>query len=119
MKRLTALVTTAIVIALLTTVNISIATETSTVSKDDTIVTTPTEVKYTPKYGTVTFNHTKHQSRADCVSCHHTGTNTQCKSCHGVEENTPTAKKAFHNQCKGCHKERKLGPKSCKECHKK
>ena len=77
----------------------------------------PIEVKFTPKIGTVTFNHAAHQGRADCTSCHHTGDYAQCKSCHGVDPNAPKSKVAFHKQCKTCHKETKKGPTSCKECH--
>ena len=77
----------------------------------------PTEVKFTPKIGTVTFNHSAHQGRSDCTSCHHTGDYAQCKSCHGIDSKAPKSKVAFHKQCKTCHKETKKGPTSCKECH--
>ncbi|SEA14019.1 Class III cytochrome C family protein [Desulfuromusa kysingii] len=77
----------------------------------------PDEIKFTPKFGTVTFNHVAHQGRADCATCHHTGDYTQCKSCHGVDENAPKSKVAFHNLCKDCHKESQKGPNKCKECH--
>ncbi|MEA3544443.1 MAG: cytochrome c3 family protein [Thermodesulfobacteriota bacterium] len=81
------------------------------------VTTTPTEISYTPKMGVVTFNHSTHQELTDCVTCHHTGDYAQCKSCHGVEENAPKAKNAYHKQCKDCHKEMKKGPTRCKECH--
>ncbi|WP_321371429.1 cytochrome c3 family protein [uncultured Desulfuromusa sp.] len=77
----------------------------------------PNEVQYTPKMGTVTFNHVEHQGRADCATCHHTGDYAQCKSCHGIDKNAPKSKDAFHNLCKDCHKEMKKGPAKCKECH--
>jgi len=79
--------------------------------------TPPAEVLYTPKMGTVTFNHTTHQELTDCISCHHTGDYAQCKSCHGVDVKAPKAKNAYHIQCKDCHKEMKQGPTKCKECH--
>lgn len=77
----------------------------------------PPEIKYTPKMGSVTFDHAKHQSATECATCHHTGDFASCKSCHGVAPEAPKAKVAFHNQCKSCHKELKKGPTKCKECH--
>jgi cytochrome c553 len=77
----------------------------------------PAEVKYTSKTGTVTFNHVTHQKLSDCATCHHTGDYVQCKSCHGVDQNAPKVKNAYHKQCKNCHKEMKKGPTKCKECH--
>ena len=77
----------------------------------------PSEVKFTPKMGTVTFNHTAHQGLTECSTCHHTGDYVQCKSCHGVKKNAPKAKNAFHKRCKDCHKKLKKGPTKCKECH--
>ncbi len=77
----------------------------------------PAEIKYSVKMGTVTFNHTAHQQVGDCATCHHTGDYSQCKSCHGVDDNAPKAKDAYHNLCKNCHKERNQGPTKCKECH--
>ncbi|MDX2495373.1 MAG: cytochrome c3 family protein [Desulfuromusa sp.] len=77
----------------------------------------PEEIKFTPKMGTVTFNHSVHQNRTDCATCHHTGDYAQCKSCHGVDPKAPKAKNAYHKTCKDCHKELKKGPTKCKECH--
>jgi len=79
--------------------------------------TGPKEIKYTPKMGTVTFNHAAHQNRTDCVTCHHTGDSAQCKSCHGVDSTAPKVKSAYHKTCKSCHKKLKKGPIKCKECH--
>ncbi len=91
------------------------------VSSIATIVTAntngPAEIKFTPRMGTVTFNHIKHQSVTECSTCHHTESFEQCKSCHGVNENAPKSKDAFHKQCKNCHKEMKQGPTKCKQCH--
>ncbi len=77
----------------------------------------PAEVKYSPKMGTVTFNHEAHQGLTDCTTCHHTGDYAQCTSCHGSDQNAPKAKDAFHALCKDCHSEMKKGPTKCKECH--
>jgi cytochrome c553 len=80
----------------------------------------PAEVKLPAKMGEVTFNHTAHQERtADCTTCHHKGVEAgACRSCHGVDENAPKAKDAFHKVCKDCHKANN-GPTSCKGCHVK
>lgn len=84
------------------------------------------------------FNHLKHQSVVGCDKCHHglnaTGRSIwgnyiiyRCDVCHdgGVEaKGVNTPKKAFHVNCKTCHKAQKKikGAKvkgSCKECHVK
>lgn len=73
------------------------------------------------KMGKVSFDHKAHQGVADdCTKCHHAGVDAgKCTSCHGVDAAAPKAKNAFHDQCKGCHKEMKKGPTKCKECHVK
>jgi hypothetical protein len=77
----------------------------------------PAEIKLPASMGEVTFKHAEHQTRvADCVTCHHKGDETACRSCHGVKPEAPVAKNAFHDKCKGCHKEQN-GPTKCKECH--
>lgn len=80
----------------------------------------PEVITLKAKMGNVTFNHAQHQSKiADCTECHHKGTETpKCTGCHGVIKAAPEAKKAFHEQCKGCHK-KSGGPAKCKECHMK
>ena len=72
------------------------------------------------KMGAITFSHAKHAEKvADCTACHHKGVDAgTCSSCHGVDSAAPQAKKAFHDQCKGCHKDQG-GPTKCKECHVK
>jgi len=77
----------------------------------------PGKVTYSPKMGTVTFDHQAHQKRTDCATCHHTKEYAKCKSCHGVDAKIPKAKNAFHTTCKGCHKKIEKGPTKCKECH--
>ncbi len=77
----------------------------------------PEEVQYTPKMGTIVFDHKDHQGLTECATCHHTGDDAQCKSCHGVDKNAPKSKDAYHKQCKNCHKEMQKGPTKCKECH--
>jgi len=90
----------------------------------------PEVIKFTPKFGTVTFNHQAHQAIAsDCAACHHRTEKMNCHECHGkgVEIEGKKAKKfkdSAHKLCAGCHdqyaeKGQKSGPgtKSCKECH--
>ena len=85
--------------------------------------------------GTVTFNHSKHTADG-CKKCHHKAKDgkaeIKCGECHKKKKDTVEgdpipSKKAFHKQCKGCHKkvvkkdETKKGvvPVTCKECHVK
>lgn len=77
----------------------------------------PDQVEFDTKMGTVSFNHSVHQQSADCVSCHHSGDFTSCKSCHGVDANAPTAKAAFHGLCIDCHTAESRGPTKCMSCH--
>ncbi len=78
----------------------------------------PAEIKMSAKMGDVSFTHAKHQSKiSDCTECHHKGIEeAKCTGCHGAKDGIPEAKKAFHDQCKGCHK-KSGGPTKCKECH--
>ena len=86
------------------------------------------------KKGDVTFQHHKHQGRTTCGECHHykgpdgkqvideKGEHAQaCDKCHNKE--FPNKKlnkpmKAFHKNCKDCHKKHKA-PTKCSFCHKK
>ena len=78
----------------------------------------------------ITFPHADHQSRAECITCHHKGTDNpekmKCSSCHGVDKSVPKLKKAYHSKkkspCVTCHKAEKgksKAPQKCKDCHKK
>jgi hypothetical protein len=81
------------------------------------------------------FNHDAHNDKAkiaDCVACHHSGSNgkivpgessegTPCSECHQVQAKkgeTPLMR-AFHQQCQGCHQKEGKGPLACGECHPK
>jgi len=71
----------------------------------------------------VTFNHEAHSKKFECKTCHHKwsgqGEPRNCFTCHGCKKGkAPKAMKAFHKQCKGCHKAKHAGPRSCKGCHK-
>jgi len=79
----------------------------------------PASITYEVKMGNVAFDHATHQGLvADCVTCHHTGDFAGCKTCHDAKPDAPKSKKAYHDQCKGCHKEQS-GPTKCKGCHVK
>lgn len=77
------------------------------------------------KQGTITFAHKDHEDRIDCMRCHHEmedpeGPAQACKACHNPQAtDTFGAKKAFHLQCLGCHKEEGKGPTKCAGCHEK
>ena len=89
-------------------------------------------VTFDVPYGKVTFNHKAHvDMKYECTKCHHTWkkgdtTGKLCVDCHKAkaEGKTPTAKEAFHKDCKGCHEEAKkagkpAGPTACTQCHVK
>lgn len=96
------------------------------------------------KYEPVKLSHTKHvkEHKVACKECHHVykdGKNVweegqevqKCSSCHNVfklgkalkeateEEKKLSLYKAYHDNCKNCHKEQKKGPVKCEECHAK
>lgn len=70
--------------------------------------------------GVITFPHAEHQAKiSDCRACHHQGPEKgKCTGCHGADDNSPMPMKAFHDQCKGCHKDAN-GPMKCHQCHVK
>lgn len=80
-------------------------------------INVPEKVTFTPRFGTVTFNHAEHLSVGDCISCHHTGDYVSCSSCHGSQPGISNAKDAFHANCIDCHKEAEQGPIGCRACH--
>lgn len=79
------------------------------------------------------FQHDEHNETAQieaCDECHHVYENGTkladessedqlCSDCHELEseDGKPSLLKAFHLNCKGCHKENKNGPIMCGECH--
>ncbi len=94
----------------------------------------PETITLKAKKGDVTFLHHKHQGRTQCAECHHTkgpdgkqapykeGMEIKsCDTCHNKD--FPNKKlnkpmKAFHKNCKTCHKKHN-GPTKCNGCHKK
>ena len=101
------------------------------------------------KYEPTKFSHKKHATeyKVQCKDCHHVykdGKNVweegqevqKCSECHNVyklgkdlreasdEEKKLSLYKAYHDNCKGCHKKEqkekeKKGPVKCIECHAK
>jgi hypothetical protein len=96
------------------------------------------------KKGPVKLTHKKHNVdyKIACVDCHHVykdGKNVweegqpvqKCSECHNVymlgkdlreasdEEKKLSLYKAYHDNCKGCHKKEQKGPVKCAECHAK
>jgi hypothetical protein len=91
----------------------------------------------------VPFKHKKHSDKdggaIECKECHHTLASNEetpkaCGECHKPREendlgelgkapaalyNEKGTKNIFHDNCKGCHKDKKKGPTKCKECHVK
>ncbi|GAB4334769.1 MAG: hypothetical protein Kow0089_04130 [Desulfobulbaceae bacterium] len=88
------------------------------------------------------FPHGIHQENFDCATCHHSQDDEgrqapytegmqvyRCESCHNKGSDTMpdelnTFKKAAHERCRTCHKERKkeglkAGPTKCTGCHRK
>jgi hypothetical protein len=71
----------------------------------------------------VPFSHKTHvdKHKVDCGTCHHTDAAepASCTTCHMAEakDKTSTAKEAFHEKCRSCHKEQVAI--KCYFCHHK
>ncbi|UCD77139.1 MAG: cytochrome c3 family protein [Desulfobacterales bacterium] len=80
------------------------------------------------------FRHEEHNEKAgieECNECHHvydddgkpvedeSSEDQRCSECHELEASgkKPALMKAFHTNCKGCHKEKSKGPVMCGQCH--
>jgi cytochrome c553 len=71
----------------------------------------PETIELPASMGKITFHHRQHQERlADCTKCHATAAGGKIEG---------FGKDVAHKTCKGCHSEMKMGPTSCKDCHKK
>lgn len=87
-----------------------------------------------PQRSSARFEHDLHNEAAEleeCYLCHHiyddegnlmedeSSEDQRCADCHGLsdEGRQPGLRKAFHQNCKGCHLSRKKGPVMCGECH--
>ncbi|MGD9210770.1 MAG: cytochrome c3 family protein [Desulfobacteraceae bacterium] len=87
-----------------------------------------------PQRNSARFEHDTHNEVAEleeCSICHHvyddngnlledeSSEDQMCSDCHGLadEGRQPGLRKAFHQNCKGCHLAQKKGPIMCGECH--
>jgi hypothetical protein len=83
-------------------------------------------------FGQVKFGHKKHVDlKFECVKCHHELKGKKpgeapkaCNTCHKekAEGKTPSAKDAYHKDCRSCHEEaskskKPAGPTACNKCH--
>ena len=82
------------------------------------------------------FRHEEHNQLARieaCDVCHHlydengrlvedeSSEDQRCSDCHELEASgkKPALMKAFHTNCKGCHRSKNKGPTMCGQCHVK
>ena len=87
-----------------------------------------------PRRPPAVFQHDEHNELAkieECNVCHHvydengrlmedeSSEDQRCAECHELEASgrQPALMKAFHTNCKGCHKAQKNGPTMCGQCH--
>jgi len=87
-----------------------------------------------PRRPSAVFRHDEHNEFAEieeCHVCHHvydenrrmledeSSEDQRCSDCHELEasDGQPALMKAFHTNCKGCHKAQKDGPTMCGQCH--
>lgn len=87
-----------------------------------------------PQRGSAVFRHDEHNEKAeldDCAQCHHlydeagkkvedeSSEDQACGECHGDKDEgrKPKLIKAYHQNCKGCHLDKKMGPILCAQCH--
>jgi len=87
-----------------------------------------------PRRPPAVFRHDEHNELArldECYVCHHvyddhgelvddeSSEDQQCSDCHELAQSgkKPALMNAFHDNCKGCHKEQKKGPLMCGQCH--
>jgi hypothetical protein len=87
-----------------------------------------------PRRPPAVFRHDEHNELAkieECMVCHHvydengrlvedeSSEDQRCSDCHELEASgrQPALMKAFHSNCKGCHKVKKDGPVMCGQCH--
>lgn len=89
-----------------------------------------------PRRPAAIFIHDEHNEKADlddCARCHHvydengqldpydSSEGTACSECHDLNDqgSQPGLRKAFHQQCRGCHLQEARGPVACGECHQR
>ena len=92
------------------TVSKTISTPTADGRADDTV--------YAARIRPVRMSHKEHEeSGVACVRCHHRNNNPErekkCAACHRGGPGYET----IHGLCRGCHDDRRRGPRSCGDCH--
>ena len=101
-------------------------------SQEDMKVVSPDDFTK-PQRPAAVFLHDAHNGKAgieNCNECHHvyedgkrvedeSSEGQRCSDCHSLENagRQPGLMKAFHLNCKRCHREQKKGPIMCGECH--
>ena len=87
-----------------------------------------------PRRPAAVFNHDEHNEMAEieaCYECHHvydeegqlvedeSSEDQACAECHELEASGRklSLMKAYHTNCKGCHKKKGNGPVMCGQCH--
>jgi class III cytochrome C family protein len=106
----------------------------SAFSQDD-MVAVDNSVFSKPQRPPAVFVHDTHNETAnldECSTCHHifedgelledeSSEDQSCSDCHEEKAmgQSPSLRRAFHLQCKGCHMTQKAGPVMCAECHRK
>ena len=107
----------------------------SAYSQEDEMLVVDNKVFENPQRPAAAFRHDEHNENAaieECNICHHiyedgklledeSSEDQLCSECHDLTAsgNQPALRKAFHINCKGCHKKNGKGPIMCGECHKK
>lgn len=100
--------------------------------QEDEMMLEHKEVFEEPQRPPVDFSHATHCEELECTDCHHiyegigaerenvwAGEEQKCSDCHKLmtEDKKLDLRKAFHENCTGCHREMKKGPVTCGECH--
>ena len=103
-------------------------------SSQEDMVVVNTDGFENPRRPPAVFRHGEHNELArieECHVCHHvynenghqvedeSSEDQRCSDCHQLVASgrKPPLMKAFHLNCKGCHKDRKNGPTMCGQCH--
>ena len=121
-------------LCLLISVIVSVCLFVSAYSQEDMVIVDSSAFEKPQRVPSV-FEHDAHNELAgieECSQCHHvyeegklvedeSSEDQSCADCHELEASgrKPGLMMAFHTNCKGCHLEKKKGPITCGECHKK
>lgn len=103
------------------------------VTAQEDMIAIDNQVFGNPKRPPAVFEHDPHNELAaieECNICHHiyedgkliedeSSEDQSCVDCHEMQDagQKPGLMKAFHTNCKSCHREKKKGPLMCGQCH--